>query len=98
MTPKFIMHSGYATRTVQFVLSRDRRGWKFYGRDHQGYLVPARNPAGELLCGGERFATKGEAATMAKALNLPTYATWNGRTRRYDGTGAECIAKARDAA
>jgi hypothetical protein len=96
MTPKFILPAGYQTRTVEFSLSRDHRGWYFTGR-HDGYAVPARNPAGELLCKGEKFATRHEAAIMARALELPAYAIWNGRKRRYDGKGAEFIAKARDA-
>jgi hypothetical protein len=96
MTPKFILPSGYTTRTMEFSLTRDHRGWYFVGR-HDGYQVAARNPAGELLCKGEKFKTRHEAAIMAGALNLPAYAVWNGRTRRYVGKGAEFIAKARDA-
>lgn len=96
MQPKFILPTGYAARTVEFVLSRERNGWKFYGRDHQGYLVPARNPKGELLCAGVLFRTKREAYCMAKILSLPAYAMWNGRMRRYDGKGAEFTAFARD--
>lgn len=94
MTPKFILPSGYQTRTVRFVLSRERHGWRFYG-EANGYAVPARNPKGELLCNGMVFATRGEAATMAQMLGLPPYAVWNGRRRRYVGRGEEFIAEAR---
>lgn len=97
MTPRFIMHSGYKTRKVEFVLSRERRGWKFYGRDSQGYLVPATNAKRAPLCNGDVFATQHEAAIMARALDLPAYAVWNGRKRAYDGRGAEFLAIARDA-
>jgi hypothetical protein len=96
MTPRFILPAGYAPRPMQFVLSRERNGWRFYGHA-DGYAVPARNPAGALLCNGETFATRGEAAIMARALDLPPYAVWNGRKRRYDGTGAVFPAVARDA-
>lgn len=96
MTPKFILPAGYQTRTVRFVLSRERNGWRFYGESN-GYAVRARNPAGELLCNGDVFATRQDAAIMARALSLPAYATWNSRKRRYDGTAAEFVAVARDA-
>lgn len=97
MTPKFILPAGYQTRTVEFVLTRDYpRGWYFAGR-HDGYVTAARNPAGELLCQGQRFDTRRDGEIVARALDLPAYAVWNGRKRRYDGKGAEFIAKARDA-
>lgn len=95
MTPRFIMHSGYKSRVVEFVLSRERNGWKFYGRDSNGYLVPAKflndqfNPI---------FATRTRAAEIAKRHGFPVYATWNGRKRAYNGKGAEFLAIARDAA
>jgi len=96
MNPRFLLNSGYQARTMEFVLSRDGSGWKFYGRDGQGYLVPARNPSLEPLCDGMRFATKGEAATIAKVLSLPPYAIWNGRKRSYEGKGARITAYPRD--
>jgi len=98
MTPKFIMPSGYVTRTVELVLAPVEKGWRFYGRDHQGYAVIARTPEGKLLFGGaDTFRTKKDAASVARTLNLPAYATWNGRKHAYDGKGAEFVAVARDA-
>lgn len=96
MSPKFILPANYQTRTVRLVLSRERNGWRFYGESN-GYAVAARNANGELLCAGYTFSTKAEAALMARALDLPAYAVWNGRTKRYDGHGAEFIAAARNA-
>lgn len=98
MTPRFILPAGYIERDMVLVLSRssDLKGWKFFGRDAQGYLVPARNANHEPLCDGRAFATKAEAAIMARALNLPAYAVWNGRTKRYDGEGATIRAYPRD--
>lgn len=96
MQPRFIMHRGYKVREVEFVLSRERKGWKFYGRDANGYLVPARNPSGLPLCDNVQFSTQREAATMARILDLPAYAIWNGRKRSYDGTGAKFTAYPRD--
>jgi hypothetical protein len=85
MTPKFILPAGYESRPMQLVLTRSTNGksWQFMGW-HQGYAVPARNPAGELLCRGETFATKAEAAIMARALDLPAYGIWSGAKRCYD--------------
>lgn len=98
MTPRFILPSGYTPRDMQFVLSRSSnlKGWQFFGRDQHGYCVPARNHHHELLCNGEIFATKSEAAIMARALNLPAYAIWNGRKRSYDGKGEIIRAYPRD--
>lgn len=96
MTPRFILPSGYAPRDMELVLSREIKGWKFYGRDAQGYCVPARNHRHEPLCDNVIFATKGEAAIMARALNLPAYAIWNGRKRAYDGKGEIIRAFPRD--
>jgi hypothetical protein len=88
MTPRFILPANYAERDMMLVLSRSNngKGWKFYGHA-DGYSVPARNHRHEVLCAGTEFATKAEAAMMARALNLPAYAIWNGRKRRYDGQG-----------
>lgn len=83
----FTLPAGYAERDMEFVLTRERKGWKFCGRA-DGYAVPARNEKGALLCDGVTFATKSEAALMARALDLPPYAIWNGRKRAYDGSGA----------
>lgn len=96
MQPVFIMHSGYVSREVEFVLGRERKGWKFYGRDHQGYLIPARKPNGDLLFQGAALDSRQDAAIMARALDLPAYAVWNGRKRSYDGTGAKFTAHARN--
>lgn len=98
MTPRFILPAGYTPRDMEFVLSRSSngKGWKFYGRSDQSYCVPARNHRHELICDGVTFATKHEAAIMARALNLPAYAIWNGRTRRYDGKGEIIRAFPRD--
>jgi hypothetical protein len=102
MTPRFIMHSGYKARKVEFVLSRERNGWKFYGRDANGYLVPATSPhTGKALGDGVTFASRDEAATYARFLrqtsSFPAYAVWNGRKRAYDGKGDTFLAIARDA-
>jgi hypothetical protein len=94
MTPRFILPAGYQTRTVEFSLSRDHRGWYFVGR-HDGYQVPARNPAGTLPIG--HFRRMLDAHEFARVHRLPAYAVWNGRHRRYIGKGAEFIARARDA-
>jgi hypothetical protein len=96
--PRFIMHAGYKMRRVEFVLSRERNGWKFYGRDSQGYLIPAKNRKGQPLGDGVICETREEAARMARVLELPAYATWNGRKRAYDGKGTEFLAVARDQA
>lgn len=102
MTPRFIMHAGYKSRKVEFVLSRERNGWKFYGRDAQGYLVPATGPhTGKTLGDGVTFASRDEAAAyarmMGRTIGFPAYAVWNGRKRSYDGKGATFLAIARDA-
>jgi hypothetical protein len=90
MTPKFILHTNYLPREVEFVLSKaSPRGWQFFGRDRNGYIVPALNPHGQPLCDGVKFATQAEAAFMARTLDLPAYAIWDGRTRRYKGEGAK---------
>jgi hypothetical protein len=96
MTPRFILPKGHTPRDMTLVLSRDGsgKGWRFYGHA-DGYSVPARNHRHEPLCNGAVFATRAEAATMARALNLPPYAVWNGRTRRYEGKGAVIAAHPR---
>jgi hypothetical protein len=97
MTPKFYLPTNYTSREVEFVLSRDTpRGWRFYGRDKNGYCIRALNAKGEPLCNGEKFATKQDAAIMARALDLPAYAIWNSRTRSYDGEGAKFLVHARN--
>lgn len=97
MTPRFILPSDYASREMTFSLAPVRGGWQFFGRDADNrYSVPARNPAGELLCNGETFRTKHEAAIMARALDLPPYQIWNGRKRRFEGEGAKFPAHARN--
>lgn len=88
------MHTGYKSRKVEFVLSRERNGWKFYGRDANGYLVPARFLGDDV---NMVFATRERAGTIAKRHGFPAYAVWNGRKRTYDGKGAEFLAIARDA-
>ena len=96
MQLKFILPANYQARTVRLVLSRERNGWRFYGESN-GYAVIARNHKGEPLATGTVFSTRGEAALAARFLKLPPYAIWNGRTKRYDGHGAEFIAAARNA-
>lgn len=97
MTPIFILPTGYVTRTVELILSRaayPTKGWRFYGRDHQGYGVPAREGDGKPII---VFKSRDDARQYARAWELPAYAIWNGRRRAYDGKGAEFIARARDA-
>lgn len=96
MTPLFIMHAGYEPREVELVLSREKRGWKFYGRDKNGYLIPARRSANRDLSEGMIFPNRRRAAEFANTYDLPAYATWNGRTRAYDGKGAKFRAYPRD--
>lgn len=98
MTPRFILPSGYTPRDMQLVLSRssNRKGWQFFGRDHMGYCVSARDYNHALLRDGAVFPTKEEAAIVARSLNLPAYATWNGRKRCYDGAGEIIRAYPRD--
>ncbi len=96
MTPRFILPTGYAERDMMLVLSRCGKGWKFYGRDADGYSVRAMNHEHKPLCNNAEFATKQEAAIMARALNLPRYAIWNGRKRCYEGQGEIIRAYPRD--
>lgn len=98
MTPQFILPNGYAAREMTLSLSRDSngKGWRFFGVSDEGYSVRARNAKGEFICEGLAFANKQEAAIMARALELPPYAVWNGRKRRYEGEGAKFMAYARD--
>lgn len=101
MTPTFTLPSGYKSREVEFVLAPanyPKRGWQFFGRDAANrYSTPARNSRGAVLCSGDSFATRDEAAMIARALGLPAYAVWNGRKRAFVGTGAKFTAHARDA-
>lgn len=95
MIPTFQLPARYAPRAVAFVLTRASypgKGWEFAGRDHSGYIVPARGRDG-LPFG--KFKSRAKAAYFARAALLPTYATWNGRTRRYDGAAAVFEAKPR---
>lgn len=96
MTPRFILPADYESRDMTFSLAPVRGGWKFFGRDGNNcYSVPARNPAGALLCDDVTFRTKHEAAIMAGALDLPPYQVWNGRKRRFEGEGFKTRAHAR---
>lgn len=97
MTPQFILNSGYTAREVTLVLTRASlgKGWEFRGFA-DGYSVPARNAKGDILFDGRPFATQHDAAIMARALELPAYAVWNGRKRCYEGEGAKFMAYARD--
>lgn len=98
MTLSFTMHAGYETREVELVLSRDgRKGWRFYGRDKNGYLVLATDVERGKTSPWHR--TKHDAQMYASpiCLDYPAYAVWSPHKRTYDGEGAKFIAKARDA-
>lgn len=61
MTPRFILPAGYTARDMQFVLSRERNGWRFYGHA-DGYAVPAHS----RLCVDRLFQREIIQATQEK--------------------------------
>jgi hypothetical protein len=82
---RFMLPTNYASRDMQFVLSRDGKGWSF-GAEKDGYFVAALNHQ-EPLLGGKVFRTRWEAVKMGEFLDFPPYAIWNGRKRAYEGQG-----------
>ena len=87
MVPRFMLPTNYESRDMQFVLSRDGKGWSF-GAEKDGYFVAALNHRKEKLFGGQIFRTRWEAVKMGEYMDFPPYAVWNGRKRAYEGQGA----------